>query len=341
MKKTHVERSFLNLVVFGAVWATIPGCTIHDPTEPGLLVPATVDDDPSLPHVELEHTSLHVRTYGEPHRPKIFVLEGGPGADFRYMLPLALPVGDRRLADDYFVIFHDYRGSGLSRRHPVEELSLDVLREDLEELVDHFAQPDEPVILIGHSHGGLLAAQYIQANLDRVRGAVLLEPGEFSGEILKRQPALVEIDYLGRGVHDVTWVRQVVGAHSHATADYWMAISRESLDQDQRGDEEAERGKSWRRGAAALLAIPLGEMVEYQYDYTRGLKDFDATVLFISSSESQDLGYAFQEREQTHFFSSVEHVRIDGTGHSGLIESRHEDTLRHIFDYIDSLSPKE
>ena len=317
----------------------LSACTIHDPQEPGLLVPGTVDEDETLPRVEVRDTSLHVRTFGDPDDPKVFVLEGGPGADFRYMLGLIEPVGGVSLIDRHFVVFHDYRSSGLSRRHDVEDITLEDLRADFAELVDHFTEPGEQIVVLGHSHGGLVAAQYIGSHPERVRGAVLIEPGEFSGEILRDQPALVEIDYLGEGIHDVTWARQLIGAHDHATADYWVAITRESLEQGQRGDDDdpSTRAKSWRRGAAALLAIPLGEMAEYEYDFTPALGDFERPVLFVSSDGSEDLGFEFQQRHQVGFFGEAEHVLIEGTGHAGLVEADVARTLEPIFDYLDEL----
>ena len=319
-----------------------PGCRLHDPEDPGLLVPATVEEDPTLPCVHLAETSLHVQTYGDPGNPKLFVLEGGPGSDFRYMLGLLDPVDQRRLQDEYFVIFHDYRGSGLSKRHPIDEISLDVLRTDFEALVAHFeTDEEEPILLLGHSHGGLLAVQYIQAHPERVAGAVLVEPGEFSGQILKHQPELVEVDLLDQGVHDLSWVRQFLGARDHIMADYWVAIVRASLDQAQRGDSTHPSAKSWRRGAAALLAIPLGEQLEYAYDFTPGLEAFEGPVLFVSSDGSQDLGYTFQQRAHLPFFPQARHQLIEGTGHDGLIQTHQAATLSHVFSFLDALEQRQ
>ena len=65
-----------------------------DPALPGNLVPATVEDDPALPRIEVNGTILHAEAFGDPRAPMIVVLHGGPGGDYRAFLPY------RVLADD-------------------------------------------------------------------------------------------------------------------------------------------------------------------------------------------------------------------------------------------------
>ena len=60
-----------------------------DPDDPGNLVPRTVDQDPSLPQIELNGTKLHAEAFGDPAGPIVVALHGGPGCDYRSMLPLA------------------------------------------------------------------------------------------------------------------------------------------------------------------------------------------------------------------------------------------------------------
>src|SRR5688572_18481133 len=89
-------------------------CDIHSV---GDLVPETVDEDATLPAVDVNGTRLHLETFGDPDRPAIVFLHSGPGDDFRAMLPLRNEVDGYRLEDDHFLVFFDQRGSGLSRRH--------------------------------------------------------------------------------------------------------------------------------------------------------------------------------------------------------------------------------
>ena len=76
------------------------------------LVPATTTDDPALPSRNIAGYRYHLEVFGLPTRPVVIVLHGGPGGDYRSLLPL------RPLSDDYQLVFYDQRGSGLSPRVP-------------------------------------------------------------------------------------------------------------------------------------------------------------------------------------------------------------------------------
>src|SRR5262245_39567974 len=100
----HSRPSIPSLISAFAVCA-VAACT-GDYSD---LVPKTVDEDPSLPSLEISGTRLHLETFGTPGNPVVIVLHGGPGADYRSLLPLSA------LADDgFFVVFWDQRGTGLS-----------------------------------------------------------------------------------------------------------------------------------------------------------------------------------------------------------------------------------
>lgn len=67
-------------------------CTKMDTETPGNLVPLTADQDPDLPQLEVmvahHNRALHLQTFGNPANPPVFIIPGGPGADFRLLLPL-------------------------------------------------------------------------------------------------------------------------------------------------------------------------------------------------------------------------------------------------------------
>ncbi len=305
-------------------------CNTMDPAEPGHLVPPTVTNDPSLDVLRLSSTELYFAEFGEPTKPPVFILEGGPGDDFTYLLDLDKIVNDRRLSDDYHLIYHDYRGCGLSRRHPTSELTLAHSLKDLEELIDHFAA-GEQVILLGHSHGAVVATQYINEHPGRVRAAVLIEPGALSEKINRSLPSAGDVDLFGADVNRILWVKQLIGQGNHATADYFFGVARVNIDADNRG--QSCPSANTRGGAAAAIAIAIGEVNDGDYDFTTNLADFDREVLFVSSDES-DLGFAFQEAEQRHLFPTATHELIRGTGHNGLINCTTDTTVTLIRDYL-------
>ncbi|GAF92260.1 unnamed protein product, partial [marine sediment metagenome] len=51
-------------------------------------VPATVDQDPSLPSITINGYTYHGETYGDPTNPVVIILHGGPGSDYRSILNL-------------------------------------------------------------------------------------------------------------------------------------------------------------------------------------------------------------------------------------------------------------
>ncbi|WJF91188.1 alpha/beta hydrolase [Paraburkholderia bonniea] len=117
-------------------------------------------------------TRLHVRRWGDPDAPALFMLHGwmDVAASFQFVVDA--------LADDWQVIAPDARGFGLSD-WPVaaqggghywfhEYLS------DLDALLDHYA-PNGAVNLVGHSMGANVVCLYAGARPERVRRVVDLE----------------------------------------------------------------------------------------------------------------------------------------------------------------------
>src|SRR5688572_9416624 len=65
-------------------------CDAMSPSEEsGSLVPLTVMENRNLPAIEMNGARFHAETFGNPANPVIVILHGGPGVDYRSMLPLA------------------------------------------------------------------------------------------------------------------------------------------------------------------------------------------------------------------------------------------------------------
>ncbi|HXI19537.1 MAG TPA: alpha/beta fold hydrolase, partial [Gemmatimonadales bacterium] len=156
--------SWLSLTLAGM--AAI-ACQTMSPTDPGNLVPRTVAEDPSLPAIEMNGARFHMETIGNPSNPVIVFLHGGPGGDYRSMLRLAGRFGGYSLADEYFLVYWDQRGAGLSERRNRGELTNAQYLADLDSLIARYA-PGRPVYLIGESWGGMFATAYINTHPQRV-----------------------------------------------------------------------------------------------------------------------------------------------------------------------------
>jgi pimeloyl-ACP methyl ester carboxylesterase len=115
---------------------------------------------------------LHVRRWGHPDAPMLFMLHGwmDVGASFQFVVDA--------LAGDWQVIAPDMRGFGLSD-WPVAERGggsywfQDYLG-DLDALLDHYA-PHGEANLVGHSMGANVACLYAGVRPQRVRRVVDLE----------------------------------------------------------------------------------------------------------------------------------------------------------------------
>ena len=111
--------------------------------------------------------AYHVRTWGDPDAPKLFMLHGwmDVGASFQFLVDA--------LQREWLVIAPDWRGFGLTAWAADGYWFADYVA-DLDALLDHFA-PDEPTRLIGHSLGGNVVMLYAGARPQRVARVVSLE----------------------------------------------------------------------------------------------------------------------------------------------------------------------
>jgi pimeloyl-ACP methyl ester carboxylesterase len=117
--------------------------------------------------LELPDVRLHIRRWGNPLAPTLFLLHGwmDVSASFQFVVD--------ELQRDWNIVAPDWRGFGPSQwlRRPyffVEHLA------DLEAIVDRYA-PDGKVRLVGHSMGGILSCLYAGIRPERVERVLTLE----------------------------------------------------------------------------------------------------------------------------------------------------------------------
>lgn len=103
----------------------------------------TVAQDSTISHIIVDDVVFHAETHGSDTARTIIVVHGGPGQDYRYLLPL------RSLSDEYRVVFYDQRGTGLSPRVDAGELTIQSSIEDLDRIINFYC-PDEKVNILGH-----------------------------------------------------------------------------------------------------------------------------------------------------------------------------------------------
>jgi len=312
------------------------GCETMYPTATGNLVPPTVAEDASLPAIEMNGSRFHLETFGNPANPVIVFLHGGPGGDYRSMLRMAERHDGYSLADEYFLVYWDQRGAGLSMRHDKDELTLDVYSRDLDTLVDRYS-PGRPVFLIGISWGGMFATQYINQHPQRVAGAVLIEPGPLDGATMERLKGdMYDLDLGSEWLNDWAWNSQFLSPDDHARMDYERMLGlRDGQPRFHQSTVDPEPG--WRLGAAAnryLMEDGQDGNGVFNYDFTTNLSAYVTPVLFIAGSLSEVLGESLQ-REQVLRYPSASLQVVDGAGHD-VAWVKTAEVLTYIRAYLDA-----
>jgi len=328
--------ALLTLCLLAFVWVLLTSKT----PEP---IRRTTERDRALPAKEIDGFRFHLETHGDPARPVIVVLHGGPGNDYRYLLPL------RALSDQYYVIFYDQRGSGLSPRVSDDELTLDRFVADLDAIGRTFS-PSEPILLIGHSWGAMLATAYLARYPERVSHAVLAEPGfltpklgdRFLGELDRRTkigPAA-----LSAALHAGARALKLPGASAEPDARIDHFVTDMSAYSGAGNpiagyfcQQKMARAKleSWRLGARAMTTM-LGQAVDEQdhvvLDLSVGVERFPREVLLIAGACNEIIGPEVQAQHRLLFQKARLEV-IPNAGHT-MFGERPDESLAIIRRYF-------
>lgn len=317
--------------------AGVLACETLDPTAPGNLVPRTVADDPNLPAIDMNGSRFHLETFGNPANPVIVFLHGGPGIDYRSLLPLSERFNGYSLTDEYFLVYWDQRGSGLSKRQNKDVLTIDVYVNDLDSLINRYS-PGRPVLLIGESWGGMFATEFINRLPQRVAGAVLIEPGPLDGATAERlKHDIFEFDLTAEWLNDLAWNSQFLSPDDHARMDYERMLGA-THGQPRFHESKDNPSPVWRMGAAASRYIPEDGQDEngvYNFDFTTNLDAFTTPVLFITGAWSEVLGASLQEQQMLLYPVASLKV-VDGAGHD-VSWIKTPEVLAEIRSYLDGL----
>lgn len=302
-------------------------------------VPETVDQDEALPRITVSGRTFHGETYGDESSPVVIALHGGPGGDYRSILSL------RALADSYFVVFYDQRGSGLSPRVDASEISLEGFISDLDAIVEYYGK-GEPVDIVGHSWGAMLASIYIGTYPGKVNHAVLAEPGfltaEFVEEFFEGTRMRFSIPFLRHFLRTKFEALHVDGSDGYASDDYFGHHFNlyTGPGHPQAGYRCAGEGPdpegTWRYGALAaeqLFAEAFDRDGKLLLDFTEGVESFDRPILFMAGECQQIIGVEFQRR-QMKLFNDAILVAIPDAGHEMFAENPGA-AIAAVRDYLD------
>lgn len=284
-------------------------------------VAKTVAQDSSIPHIVLDGVTFHCETFGDSTKQPLLVLHGGPGSDFRYLLPLST------LADSFFVIFYDQRGTGLSPRVSVSEQTLENSLDDVKRFVDRFS-PERPIHIVGHSWGAMLATGFTSRHPGRVGRIVLAEPGLLTSEMGEKfrekfsiKPSFALMKEVVMAYFESLHIKKIDG---HERKDYiFQRISGADLPDNPMtryfcdGDPSTASLDYWRSSMDASIAIQKGAIKDgkFSIDLLNGFENYSDTVLFITSSCNSLIGTEYQQEHMT-LFPKLRHEEIANAGHT-------------------------
>jgi proline iminopeptidase len=132
--------------------------------------------DSSVIDLPVGNGALHVRVIGRG-QPAI-VLHGGPDFDYGYLLPEL-----DRFADELRLIYYDQRGRGQSARGvQPDHVTIGSEVSDVDRVRQHFGLAS--AVVLGHSWGAVLAAEYALRYPGRVSRLILMNPAPLSSRDL-------------------------------------------------------------------------------------------------------------------------------------------------------------
>jgi proline iminopeptidase len=318
--------------------------SLFDMNTPGNLVPETVTTDPLLPRVKVNGTVLHAETFGDIQNPIIIFLHGGPGSDYRPMISEFMVenasrypnerkvtnAGLTRLQDEYFCIFYDQRGAGLSTRYDPGVMDFDMYVDDLDAIVNYYLDQklietgvqDDQVYLFGWSFGGILATGYINAYPEKVKDVVLYESGPLTfdnWEYFKENSTGLTSQLGDEWVEEFLMSHDHISPDTHEKADFQIAIPAFRAQPELHEHPETP---AWRFGAF-LRGDNLDFSQSESFDITSNLRSFNGNMVFVSGSLTAN-EYPEYSESQMAVYPVSQYVEIEGTGHTGPWEKAEE-----------------
>lgn len=326
------------LITAGVISLLLSACSREDIHQPGRIVHMTTDQDPRLPSLVVNGVPLHLETFGDLSNPVMVFLHGGPGSDYRSMISEApgnfagkypeerqdSGLGLSALQDDYFLIFYDRRGSGLSPRFEPGGVVFDDQVNDLEAIIQHFLAEknatyqtsESQVYLFGWSFGGYLATAFTNEHPELIKDLIIYEPRPFNQEVFDLMTVTSPFRQLTEDYVDGVFTASTYAIRTdHETADYqWMIGATGDFFPEFHNPEVMPL---WRSGFVVNQEIE-AELTREDRDIVSNLGDFQGNTLYLFGEfTSRDAVKAGFFEKVSGYFPSITLTEIKGTGHYG------------------------
>lgn len=244
----------------------------------------------------------------------------------------------------------DQRSHGRSSRghgqiDGTEEVTIDLLGRDLKAVLDA-AVPEGPIVLVGHSMGGMtvmaLADQFPEFVAERVVGVALIgtSAGRLS-EVTYGLPSMgmKAFHWLAPGVlKALGWQSEIVERGRRATADLFAGlIKRYSFGTPEKVDPSIARF-----GERLIEATPIDVVAEFfpafaVHDKTEALVAYDAVPALVLAGESDLITPADHSRTIAEVLPDAELVCVPEAGHLVMLE-RPELVNEHLVSLVERAS---
>jgi proline iminopeptidase len=311
------------VVVFGII------AVIYLYTSGPWKVASTVAQDDSIPHITIDDAVFHAETFGNDSSRVLIIVHGGPGQDYKYLLPLQV------FSDKYKVVFYDQRGTGLSPRVDPSQLTLQSSIDDLDRIIDYYS-PEAKVNILGHSWGAMLASGYLSQHPDKVHKIILAEPGFLTTEMselfnertngFKVDLTFSNILLIGKIVFRGLHLR---GPDDQAIKDYIYGnlVTADVEDHPMAGYfcgnvYDSTQVSFWRLSMEAAQSIPKSQTDEngnMVIDLVTGVEHYPDTVLLISGDCNRFIGPDYQEKH-LKYFPRIRMEVIENAGHNMFLD---------------------
>ena len=157
----------------------------------------------------------------------------------------------------------------------------------------------------------MYATWFIHAHPERVRAAVLVEPGGFTrADVEAYFSALFTSAPLSEAIGDGLWTGRLLTPDDHARADLMSATMYAAV-RAPLGMSETDPMPSWRGGGVVATCMP---PTAGDFDWTPGLATYPGEILFLHGDRNRVLDREHQARLAAHF-GHVTVREIPGAGH--------------------------
>ena len=258
----------------------------------------------------LRSLRYHVRTWGEPAAPNLFLLHGwmDVSASFQYLVDA--------FARDWHVVAPDWRGFGHTEWARDGYWFPDYYA-DLDAILNLY-QPDSPVLLVGHSMGGNIAGTYAGLRPGRIAKLVTME-----GLGMARASADAAPGRLVQWLNAQTAPPRFASYGSFAELAARLKGKNPRLRDDQADFLARHWGRETESGAVELLSDPRHKAANpYLYRIDEALacwRRVTAPVLLVNGSNSHIQGWMKDQPDQLAerkaAFRDLREVELEDCGH--------------------------